>query len=187
MGRRQLVKITISNAMNLRNVENLGKSDPYCLCEVGPDMTVKTPVITNDLNPKWDYTCEAEWDGSSDIVFVVYDSNSGSGKDTEIGRCSISMSRVLVGFHGPLPLIAPKVEAMTGAIMAIEIGVQPQRTLQMTNVSTVKGMPLICVLIALVALVVGCSLLARWINLHQKDQGIGPWEVPAMWTRSYDL
>lgn len=33
-----------------------GKSDPFCVIKVGDNQESATPVVKNDLNPKWNYT-----------------------------------------------------------------------------------------------------------------------------------
>ena len=52
------VKVTVIGARGLRNVDWVGKSDPYCICEVPgkPHVKFQTPAIDEQLNPEWHHT-----------------------------------------------------------------------------------------------------------------------------------
>ena len=39
--------------MNLLNVEDVSKSDPFCTVYVDQEPPLRTPMIVNDLNPIW--------------------------------------------------------------------------------------------------------------------------------------
>uniref|UniRef100_A0A0K8W7K1 Extended synaptotagmin-2 n=1 Tax=Bactrocera latifrons TaxID=174628 RepID=A0A0K8W7K1_BACLA len=67
-----------------------GKSDPYAVINVGAQ-EFKTQIIENNVNPKWDYWCEAPAfaDGTLDLkaVFHLWDSDiPGSPNDDFLGR-----------------------------------------------------------------------------------------------------
>lgn len=51
------VRIRIRRADNLRNVDIVGKSDPYCTISIGRQQH-RTTVIQNSLNPSWDEAFE---------------------------------------------------------------------------------------------------------------------------------
>jgi len=52
------LKVTIVKATDLKNMEMIGKSDPYVVLYIRPLFKVKTKVINNNLNPVWDQTFE---------------------------------------------------------------------------------------------------------------------------------
>merc|ERR1712062_194845 len=54
------VWLTMISARGLRNADYMGKSDPYCICEISgkPDVSMMTEVIENNLNPEWNHETE---------------------------------------------------------------------------------------------------------------------------------
>ena len=48
--------VTVLKASDLKNMEIIGKSDPYVIMYVRPMFKVKTKVISNNLNPEWNET-----------------------------------------------------------------------------------------------------------------------------------
>lgn len=51
-----LLKVTIVRATDLKNMELIGKSDPYVVVHIRPLFKVKTKVVDNNLNPVWNQT-----------------------------------------------------------------------------------------------------------------------------------
>jgi Ca2+-dependent lipid-binding protein len=48
-----ILKVTVMKANDLKNMEMIGKSDPYVVVHIRPLFKVKTKVIDNNLNPIW--------------------------------------------------------------------------------------------------------------------------------------
>lgn len=48
--------MTVVRANDLKNMEMIGKSDPYVVLYIRPLFKVKTKVIENNLNPVWNQT-----------------------------------------------------------------------------------------------------------------------------------
>lgn len=48
--------VTVVEAADLIASSADGKSDPFCVIRVGDNQESATPVIKNELNPKWNYT-----------------------------------------------------------------------------------------------------------------------------------
>ena len=48
--------VTVVEAADLIASSADGKSDPFCVIRVGDNQEAATPVIKNELNPKWNYT-----------------------------------------------------------------------------------------------------------------------------------
>jgi len=114
------LQIQIKNAKGLKNVELAGVSDPYCSVTTSKSSKslLKTQYIENNLNPVWDYTGTAEWDGTSDLIFTLYDSNVTL--DRTIAKVTLPHSKVSAGFDGVLNLegqgtlevcVEPEIEA----------------------------------------------------------------------------
>ncbi|CAG9782940.1 unnamed protein product [Diatraea saccharalis] len=72
-----------------------GKSDPYAIITVGAQQW-KTKHIDNDVNPKWDYWCEARVMQAlgQTLDIEVYDKDDGNNDD-KLGRCSLDISQVV--------------------------------------------------------------------------------------------
>lgn len=52
------LKVTVVKANDLKNMDMIGKSDPYVVVYIRPLFKVKTKVIDNNLNPVWNQTFE---------------------------------------------------------------------------------------------------------------------------------
>ena len=65
--------MTIVKANDLKNMELIGKSDPYTVVFIRPLFKVKTKVIDNNLNPVWNETFEliAEDKETQSLIFEV--------------------------------------------------------------------------------------------------------------------
>lgn len=50
------VTVTVMKAEKLKNMEMVGKSDPYVVLFIRPLWKFKTKVVHNDLNPTWNET-----------------------------------------------------------------------------------------------------------------------------------
>ncbi|KAJ4727079.1 synaptotagmin-5-like [Melia azedarach] len=76
------LEVTIVKANNLKNMEMIGKSDPYVVVYVRPLFKVKTHVVDNNLNPVWNQTFEliAEDKETQSLVFEVLDQDIGQDK-----------------------------------------------------------------------------------------------------------
>ncbi|XP_039956096.1 extended synaptotagmin-2 isoform X3 [Bactrocera tryoni] len=72
-----------------------GKSDPYAVINVGAQ-EFKTQIIENNVNPKWDYWCEAvvEVTQHTFLVFRLYDWDR-TGDDESLGRATIEIFNVI--------------------------------------------------------------------------------------------
>ncbi|EDW66907.2 extended synaptotagmin-2 isoform X2 [Drosophila virilis] len=94
-----LLRIHVVEAKNLMkkdiSVLGKGKSDPYAIINVGAQ-EFRTQIIDNNVNPKWDYWCEApvfiemgQW------VDILLKDSDDSKKDENLGRASIDISSVI--------------------------------------------------------------------------------------------
>ncbi|XP_004510925.1 calcium-dependent lipid-binding protein-like [Cicer arietinum] len=76
------LKVTVVKATDLKNMEMIGKSDPYVVLHIRPLFKVKTKVIDNNLNPVWDQTFEliAEDKETQSLTLEVFDEDIGQDK-----------------------------------------------------------------------------------------------------------
>ncbi|XP_013167015.1 PREDICTED: extended synaptotagmin-2-B isoform X2 [Papilio xuthus] len=94
-----VLRIHLVQAQNLmkKDVSMLGKgkSDPYAIITVGAQQW-KTKHIDNDVNPHWDFWCEARIMQSlgQALEIEVFDKDEGNDDD-KLGRCSLDISQVV--------------------------------------------------------------------------------------------
>ncbi|XP_049887465.1 extended synaptotagmin-2-A isoform X2 [Pectinophora gossypiella] len=93
-----VLRIHLVQAQNLmkKDVSMLGKgkSDPYAIITVGAQQW-KTKHIDNDVNPRWEYWCEARIMSVGQALEVeVFDKDEGNNDD-KLGRCSLDISQVV--------------------------------------------------------------------------------------------
>ncbi|XP_043698149.1 calcium-dependent lipid-binding protein-like isoform X4 [Telopea speciosissima] len=76
------VVVTVVKANNLKNMEMIGKSDPYVVLYVRPLFKVKTKIINNNLNPVWNQTFEliVEDEETQSLILEVFDADVGQNK-----------------------------------------------------------------------------------------------------------
>ncbi|XXG74802.1 hypothetical protein AAC387_Pa07g3426 [Persea americana] len=69
------LSVTVVKANALKNMEMIGKSDPYVVLYIRPMFKVKTKVIQNNLNPVWDQTFDmiAEDKETQSLILEVFD------------------------------------------------------------------------------------------------------------------
>nr|XP_032522016.1 extended synaptotagmin-2-B isoform X3 [Danaus plexippus plexippus] len=94
-----VLRIHLVQAQNLmkKDVSMLGKgkSDPYAIITVGAQQW-KTKHIDNNINPRWEFWCEArimQTLGQA-LDIEVFDKDEGNDDD-KLGRCSLDISQVV--------------------------------------------------------------------------------------------
>jgi hypothetical protein len=82
------LSLTVVKANNLKNMEMIGKSDPYVVVHIRPLFKVKTKVIDNNLNPVWNQTFEmiAEDKETQSLIVEVFDQDIGQDKRLGIAK-----------------------------------------------------------------------------------------------------
>ncbi|KAL1543460.1 calcium-dependent lipid-binding protein-like [Salvia divinorum] len=83
-----LLKVTIVKANDLKNMELIGKSDPYVTVHIRPLFKVKTKVVNNNLNPTWNQTFNliAEDKETQSLILEVFDQDIGQDKRLGIAK-----------------------------------------------------------------------------------------------------
>jgi len=85
-----ILLVKLIGCAELEKADFLGKSDPYVLLTTGLQ-TVKSKMIQNTLNPKFDETLMLSWDGSSPLIVQVMDHDKFKKHDP-IGSLTISLA-----------------------------------------------------------------------------------------------
>ncbi|XP_045489362.1 extended synaptotagmin-2-B isoform X3 [Pieris rapae] len=97
-----VLRIHLVQAQNLMKKDvsmiGKGKSDPYAIITVGAQQW-KTKHIDNDVNPKWEFWCEALISSRKSQVLQCelwdWDPGMGIQNDDYLGRCSLDISQVV--------------------------------------------------------------------------------------------
>ncbi|XP_028801178.1 synaptotagmin-5 [Neltuma alba] len=74
--------VNVVKANDLKNMEMIGKSDPYVVLHIRPLFKVKTKVIDNNLNPVWDqaFNLIVEDKETQSLFLEVFDKDIGQDK-----------------------------------------------------------------------------------------------------------
>ncbi|XP_035429624.2 extended synaptotagmin-1 isoform X4 [Spodoptera frugiperda] len=97
-----VLRIHLVQAQNLMKKDvsmiGKGKSDPYAIITVGAQQW-KTKHIDNNVNPRWDFWCEALISSKKSQVLQCelwdWDPGMGIQNDDYLGRCSLDISQVV--------------------------------------------------------------------------------------------
>ena len=91
-----MLSVEVVSASNLKNLERIGKSDPYVKLKF-QGQEKKTKTIDNNLNPEWSQTIEfplsANLSGGENLEMSVMDEETL--KDRLMGKASISLSQAI--------------------------------------------------------------------------------------------
>ncbi|KAH1127396.1 hypothetical protein GYH30_016117 [Glycine max] len=76
------LRAIVIKANDLKNMEMIGKSDPYAVLYIRPLFKVKTKVIDNNLNPVWNEVFDliAEDKETQSLIVEVFDKDIGQDK-----------------------------------------------------------------------------------------------------------
>ncbi|XP_050237770.1 calcium-dependent lipid-binding protein isoform X2 [Mercurialis annua] len=74
--------VTVVKGTDLKNMEMIGKSDPYVVLYIRPMFKVKSQVVENNLNPVWDQSFDliAEDKETQYLILEVFDKDIGQDK-----------------------------------------------------------------------------------------------------------
>jgi len=119
------LKVKLLGATNLKNADWVGKSDPFCICQVlgKPDSKFQTEVVNNNLNPEWNAEFIVEDFVSGDTLdFSIFD-HDPTNQNARLGTATLTSKDFLPnGFHGALPLIEPGLKKGKGVLnVSIEV------------------------------------------------------------------
>ncbi|GMI69666.1 calcium-dependent lipid-binding protein, Synaptotagmin 7 [Hibiscus trionum] len=86
--------VTVVKANDLKNMEVIGKSDPYVVVHISPRFKYKTKVVDNNLNPVWNQTFEliAEDRETQSLTVEVFDEDIG--QDGRLGIAKLRLSEL---------------------------------------------------------------------------------------------
>lgn len=85
-----VMRVHFQNARNLRNVETVGKSDPYARVLLSGIEKGRTVTFQNDLNPDWDEVMYVPMHSSREKLTLEVMDAENIGKDRSLGSIEIS-------------------------------------------------------------------------------------------------
>mmetsp|Transcript_35493 Transcript_35493/g.101347 ORF Transcript_35493/g.101347 Transcript_35493/m.101347 type:complete len:765 (+) Transcript_35493:57-2351(+) len=131
----KVLKVTILSASGIRVGDFMGKSDPYCTCEIlgKPEGRFQTQVMKNTLYPHWGHEGSISgYEFGDSLAFAVWDEDWG--KRDFLGEASLPHSEFYpIGFEGEVALkkagdatqsdgtLRIKVEAPVGSVTGLGI------------------------------------------------------------------
>ncbi|CAH1412081.1 unnamed protein product [Lactuca virosa] len=83
--------LTVVKAHNLKNMEMMGKSDPYAVAFIRPLEKFKTKVIENNLNPVWNQTFHLTVEDRETQFAVVEVFDDDIGADQRLGIAKLQL------------------------------------------------------------------------------------------------
>jgi Ca2+-binding EF-hand superfamily protein len=103
------IRIMVIAARGLRNADMVGKSDPYCICEIvgKPQTRSATKALLDTLDPVWNEQREVPLYVEGDSLRLsIYDKDAWSKGDDLLGQVTLPSSQFYpMGFDGELKLI----------------------------------------------------------------------------------
>jgi len=134
-GQQLTLEVSVLSAHNLKNLDGFmaGKSDPYVICEVPGQATMKfqTPVVQNNLDPEWNHTDLIRGFMMGDALeFQVWNKNNFPMPDNALGKVTIGADEFYAnpyGFDADLPLEGKNAEnaTLTVKVLVHQGDVQP--------------------------------------------------------------
>lgn len=91
-----VMRIHVVNARGLRNVETMGKSDPYCRIMMGGFMQARTVTFENNLDPDWDEVFYIPVHSPREKVTLEVLDEENLGKDRTLGQIELDVARHLL-------------------------------------------------------------------------------------------
>ena len=85
-----VMRLHFQNARDLRNVETMGKSDPYVRVLLSGVEKGKTVTFPNNLNPDWDEVIYVAIHSTREKLTLEVMDEENLGKDRSLGLCEIS-------------------------------------------------------------------------------------------------
>lgn len=89
------LKVTVVGATGLKNVDAIGKSDPYVTLWTRNMFKVQTRVIDNDLNPTWNETFVLDVDDPYTSRLVLKVRDQGALADASLGTVALTIAELV--------------------------------------------------------------------------------------------
>jgi Ca2+-dependent lipid-binding protein len=87
-----VMRLHFQSAMNLRNLETMGKSDPYVRVLLSGVAKARTMTVDNDLNPSWDEVLYIPVHSAKERLTLEVMDQENLGKDRSLGAVELALS-----------------------------------------------------------------------------------------------
>lgn len=91
-----VLRIHLKNAVDVKNVEAMGKSDPYARVMIGSKIFARTEVCDDTLNPNWDQIVYVPVHSLKDKVTIELMDYQNIGKDRSLGSVTFNVADMAV-------------------------------------------------------------------------------------------
>ncbi|KAI5292703.1 hypothetical protein KEM52_006133 [Ascosphaera acerosa] len=91
-----VMRVHILNARDLRNVETMGKSDPYCRVMMGGFVQARTVTFQNNLDPDWDEVFYVPVHSAREKLVLEVLDEENVGKDRTLGQIEVNVAKHLI-------------------------------------------------------------------------------------------
>ncbi|BEI84326.1 hypothetical protein CcaverHIS002_0409300 [Cutaneotrichosporon cavernicola] len=91
-----VLRVHLKNAVDVKNVEAMGKSDPYAKVMIGSKVFARTEVCDDTLNPNWDQIVYVPVHSLKEKVKIELMDYQNIGKDRSLGSVSFNVSDMAV-------------------------------------------------------------------------------------------
>ncbi|KLT44354.1 tricalbin [Cutaneotrichosporon oleaginosum] len=91
-----VLRIHLKNAVDVKNVEAMGKSDPYAKVMVGSKTFARTEVCDDTLNPTWDQIVYVPVHSLKERVTIELMDYQNIGKDRSLGSVTLNVSETAI-------------------------------------------------------------------------------------------
>lgn len=95
------LSVAIKSARGINNEESC-ETSLYCVLrrKGASEPLLRTSIVENDLNPVWNFSGTADWDGQDDLEFSIFDTKDVG--DKPMGKATLAKNQLQTSFEGTL-------------------------------------------------------------------------------------
>lgn len=90
-----VMRLHFQSAKELRNLESIGKSDPYVRVMLNGYMKARTVTFENDLNPEWDEVLYVPVHSAKEKLMLEVMDQENMGKDRSLGAIELDLKEFI--------------------------------------------------------------------------------------------
>lgn len=90
-----VMRLHFQSAKDLRNLEAMGKSDPYVRVMLSGIQKARTVTFENDLNPEWDEVLYVPVHSAKELLTLEVMDQENLSKDRSMGHCELNLAEFI--------------------------------------------------------------------------------------------